>query len=58
MLAIQLRIAEKKANRVRDSERLEAGDVSAQDLQRENSIFPEGYFQNAKIANYADVFGR
>lgn len=44
------RDAEKHASRRADEERLKAGEDPAV-LQRENSIFPEGFFRNARISN-------
>lgn len=44
------RDAEKRASRCADEERLKAGEDHAV-LQRENSIFPEGFFKIARISN-------
>jgi hypothetical protein len=51
------RDAEKRASRRADEERLKAGEDPAV-LQRENSIFPEGYFRNARISNRRQSLGR
>jgi hypothetical protein len=48
----------KKASRRVDRERLERGEDPAV-IQRENSIFPEGYFdRNHKIINLAQAVGK
>ena len=44
------RAAEKRASRREDAERLKKGE-SPEVLQRENSIFPDGFFDNARIRN-------
>lgn len=51
------RDAEKRASRRVDAERLAAGEDPAV-LQRENSIFPEGFFKNARISNLKKAIGR
>lgn len=51
------RDAEKRASRRADEERLKAGEDPAI-LQRENSIFPEGFFENARISNLKQAIGR
>lgn len=51
------RDAEKAASRRKDAARLDAGE-DPMILQRENSIFPEGFFKNAKIENRAESLGR
>lgn len=51
------RDAEKRASRRADEERLKAGEDPAI-LQRENSIFPEDFFQNARISNRRQSLGR
>jgi hypothetical protein len=55
--SIQSRAAAKKASRRSDRQRLEQG-LSPADLQRENSIFPPGYFENHRILNFASAVGR
>lgn len=51
------RDAEKAASRRDDAARLEAGE-DPKVLQRENSIFPEGFFKDAKIENLSEAIGR
>lgn len=51
------RDAEKRASRRADEDRLKAGEDPAL-LQRENSIFPEGFFKNARISNRKQSLGR
>ncbi len=51
------RAEEKRASRRSDAERLSAGE-SPEALQRENSIFPPGFFRNARIANLKSAIGR
>ena len=51
------RAAEKRASRRSDAERLEKGE-SPEVLQRENSIFPAGFFDNARISNLKQAVGR
>jgi len=51
------RAAAKKAARREDRQRLENGESPAA-LQRENSIFPAGFFKDAKISNLSQVVGR
>jgi hypothetical protein len=51
------RDAEKRASRRSDEARLKAGEDPAV-LQRENSIFPEGFFRNARISNRRQSLGR
>ncbi len=51
------RDAEKAASRRADAARLAAGE-DPMVLQRENSIFPEGFFKDAKIENRAESLGR
>lgn len=51
------RAAAKKAARREDRLRLESGESPAV-LQRENSIFPEDFFKNARISNLSQVVGR
>lgn len=54
---IAQRIADKKASRKKDLALLEAG-YSPEKLQRENSIFPAGFFKKGKISNFAEAVGR
>lgn len=51
------RDAEMRASRRADEERLKAGEDLAV-LQRENSIFPEVFFRNARISNLKRAIGR
>lgn len=51
------RDAEKAASRREDAARLAAGE-DPMVLQRENSIFPEGFFKNARIENREESLGR
>lgn len=51
------RDAEKAASRREDAARLAAGE-DPMVLQRENSIFPEGFFKDARIENRAQSLGR
>jgi len=51
------RDAEKRASRQEDAARLAAGE-SPEVLQRENSIFPDGFFKNARISNRKQALGR
>ena len=56
-LTLKSRTAEKAASRREDRQRLESGE-SPEVIQRENSIFPPGYFDNLKFSNLADVVGK
>lgn len=51
------RAAQKAASRREDRERLEKGE-KPEVIQRENSIFPEGFFENGSFSNLAEVIGR
>ncbi len=51
------RDAEKVASRLADAARLAEGE-DPMVLQRENSIFPEGFFKNARIENRKESLGR
>jgi len=51
------RDAEKRASRRADAARLDAGE-DPMVLQRENSIFPEGFFKDARISNLKRAIGR
>lgn len=55
---VEERRARKEASRARDEERLRRGEISPEELQRENSPWPEGYFENLRIRNLRDVVGR
>jgi hypothetical protein len=54
---LEERAAEKRAARKEDLARLESG-VSAELLQRENSIFPKSFFANARISNLKQAVGQ
>lgn len=54
---LKSRAAEKMASRREDRRRLENGE-SPEVIQRENSIFPPGYFAGLKISNLADAVGK
>lgn len=51
------RAAVKRASRLADAARLKEGE-DPEKLQRENSIFPEGFFDNARISNLKQAVGR
>jgi hypothetical protein len=51
------RAAVKSASRRSDLARLKKGE-DPKKLQRENSIFPEGFFDNARISNLKQAVGR
>jgi len=53
----QSRAAMKRASRKSDAARLAKGE-DPKKLQRENSIFPEGYCDNARIENRKESLGR
>ncbi len=52
------RDAEKRASRRVDAERLAAGEDPTVFTNGENSIFPEGFFKNARISNLKKAIGR
>ena len=54
---LKSRAAEKMASRREDRMRLENGE-SPEIIQRENSIFPPGYFEQHRIINFASVVGK
>ena len=56
--AVEARMREKAEARKDDFERLRRGEVTAEELQRENSIFPEGWVKNAVIENFFETVGR
>jgi hypothetical protein len=51
------RAAAKQAARRENLRRMAGGDSPAS-IQRENSIFPAGFFKDAKISNLSKVVGR
>ncbi|MCU0781425.1 MAG: hypothetical protein MUF04_10045 [Akkermansiaceae bacterium] len=54
---LKSRAAAKAASRKADRMRLEDGE-SPDVMQRENSIFPPGYFQRRRIINFASAIGK
>lgn len=54
---LKSRAAEKMASRREDQLRLENGE-SPEVIQRENSIFPPGYFEKHRIINFASAIGK
>jgi hypothetical protein len=54
---LKSRAAEKMASRREDRLRLENGE-SPEVIQRENSIFPPGYFEQGRIINLASAIGK
>lgn len=54
---LKSRAAAKAASRKEDRRRLENGE-SPEAIQRENSIFPPGYFQRRRIINFASAIGK
>jgi hypothetical protein len=53
----QSRDAEKKASCREDRQRLENGE-NPEVIQRENSIFPLGYFERHQILNFSSAIGK
>lgn len=51
------RAAAKAASRMEDRRRLDHGE-SPEVIQRENSIFPPGYFDKHRIVNFASAIGK
>lgn len=56
--AVEARLREKADARMEDFERLRRGDVTAEELQRENSIFPEGWAANVDFSDHFSKVGR
>jgi len=54
---IDKRVASKKASRRVDAKRLANGEDPSV-IQRENSIFPEGFFKKGLMSNLADAVGK
>jgi hypothetical protein len=54
---LKSRAADKMASRREDRRRLENGECP-EALQRENSIFPPGFFENGRFSNLASVIGK
>lgn len=51
------RAAAKAASRNEDRQRIENGE-NPEVIQRENSIFPKGYFDRCAIINFPSAIGR
>lgn len=51
------RAAAKVASRRADRQRLERGE-NPEVIQRENSIFPPGYFERHRILNFSSAIGK
>jgi hypothetical protein len=56
-LSLKKRAAAKIASRQADRQRLESGE-NPEVIQRENSIFPAGYFDRRQIINFSSAVGR
>lgn len=56
-LNLKSRAAEKMASRREDKQRLENGE-SPDVIQRENSIFPLGFFEKGRFLNLSSVVGK
>lgn len=56
-LNLKSRAAEKMASRREDRQRLENGE-NPEVIQRENSIFPPGFFDNGRFLNLSSVVGK
>lgn len=56
--AVEARQREKADARMRDLERLRRGEVTAEELQEENSLFPPGWARNVVIEDYYEKVGR
>jgi hypothetical protein len=56
-ITLKSRASEKMASRREDRLRLENGE-SPEVIQRENSIFPPGYFKKHRIINFAFAIGK
>jgi hypothetical protein len=54
---LKSRAAAKAASRMEDRRRLDHGE-SPEVIQRENSIFPPGYFEKHRIVNFASAIGK
>ncbi len=54
---LKSRAAEKAASRQDDRKRMENGE-SPEVIQRENSIFPPGYFEKGRFLNLSSVVGK
>ena len=56
--AVEARLREKADARMEDFERLRRGEVTAEELQRENSIFPEGWAASVDFSNHFSKIGK
>jgi hypothetical protein len=56
-LNLKSRAVEKAASRREDKQRLENGE-SPDVIQRENSIFPPGFFEKGRFLNLSSVVGK
>lgn len=56
--AVEDRLREKADARMEDFERLRRGEVTAEELQRENSIFPKGWAANVDFSDHFNKVGR
>ena len=56
--AVEARLREKAEARMRDFERLRRGEVTPEELQAENSLFPPGWVENCVIENLYENVGR
>ena len=54
---LKQRAVVKMASRRADRQRLENGE-SPEKIQRENSIFPPGFFEKGRFSNLASVIGK
>lgn len=54
---LKSRAAAKAASRMEDRRRLDHGE-SPEVIQRENSIFPPGYFEKGRFHNLSSVVGK
>ena len=56
--AVKARLREKAESRMNHFERLRRGEITAEELQRDNSIFPPGWIENCVIEDLYENFGR
>jgi len=55
--AVEARLKEKAEARMRDFDRLRRGEVTAEELQAENSLFPPGWVEENFVMDY-NAIGR
>lgn len=55
--AVAARLREKADARMRDQAQLRRGEVTPEELQEENSLFPPGWAQSVVIEDYYEKFG-